>query len=217
MLFVFQDGHAYLNPNGQIRATVVLDNLLAEGVIKKCVAIFIDPGHKKATLPEKRGWKPYPENRAFEYDTLSDQYATFLIEEIIPEVAKTLKLTSLAKERVICGMSSGGICAFTVGWERPDYFKNVISHIGSFVNIRGGHVYPALVRSEDKKDLRIFLQDGSNDLDNRYGNWPLANQQMAEALKFKDYDYKFVYGHGGHNGKHGGAIFPDTLRWIFRD
>lgn len=113
-------------------------------------------------------------------------------------------------------MSSGGICAFTVAWERPDLFRKVLSHIGSFTNIKGGHVYPALIRKSEKRPLRVFLQDGSNDLDNEHGNWPLANQQMAAALKFSEYDYQFVFGEGAHNGNHGGAIFPESLRWLWR-
>ena len=113
-------------------------------------------------------------------------------------------------------MSSGGICAFTVAWERPDLFRKVLSQIGSFTNIKGGHVYPSLIRKTETKPLRIFLQDGSNDIDNEHGNWPLANRQMAAALKFTKYDTKFVYGEGAHNGNHGGAIFPDSLRWLWR-
>jgi enterochelin esterase family protein len=113
-------------------------------------------------------------------------------------------------------MSSGGICALTVAWERPDLFRKVLSHIGSFTNIRGGHVYPSLIRKTEKKPLRVFLQDGSNDLDNEHGNWPLANREMAAALKFAGYDYEFVFGEGAHNGNHGGAIFPDSMRWLWR-
>ena len=113
-------------------------------------------------------------------------------------------------------MSSGGICAFTVAWERPDLFRKVLSHIGSFTNIRGGHAYPSLVRKTERKPIRVFLQDGSNDLDNELGNWPLANQEMAAALKFAGYDYDFVFGEGAHNGNHGGAIFPESVRWLWR-
>ena len=116
-----------------------------------------------------------------------------------------------------CGASSGGICAWTVAWERPDQFQKVVSHVGSFTNIRGGHVYPALIRKTERKPLRVFLQDGKNDLDNLHGSWPLANQQMAAALSFMKYDYRFVFGNGGHNYIHGGAIFPETLRWLWRD
>ena len=119
--------------------------------------------------------------------------------------------------RAICGMSSGGICAFTAAWQRPDLFRKVVSHIGSFTNIRGGHVYPALIRKGEKRPLRVFLQDGSNDLDNAHGNWWLSNLQMEKALKFRGYDFKTVWGKGGHSGKHGGAIFPETMRWLWRD
>ena len=104
-----------------------------------------------------------------------------------------------------------------VAWERPDQFSKVLSHVGSFTNIRGGHAYPALIRKTERKPIRVFLQDGEGDLDNDHGNWPLANQQMAAALKFMDYDSKFVYGEGAHNGIHGGAILPESLRWLWRD
>ena len=215
-VMVFQDGHAYVDPAGQFRATVVMDNLIHRGEMPVTIGIFIDPGHTSETLPEKRGWRPRPANRSFEYDTLSDQYARFLIEEVLPEVGKSYRLTKNASQRAICGISSGGICAWTVAWERPDVFGKVMSHVGSFVNIRGGHHYAAMIRKTDRKPIRIFLQDGSEDLDNSHGNWPLANQQMAKSLAFKDYDYKFVYGVGGHNGIHGGAILPDSLRWLWR-
>jgi enterochelin esterase family protein len=138
------------------------------------------------------------------------------MEEILPAVAKDYNLTTNPDERAICGNSSGGICAFTVAWERPNEFRKVVSHIGSFTNIRGGHVYAALVRKTDKKPLKVFLQDGRNDLDNQFGNWPLANQDMAAALKFAGYDYQFVLGEGTHNGKHGAAMLPDTLRWLWK-
>lgn len=215
-VMVFQDGHTYQDPKGNFRAPIVMDNLIHSGEMPVTVGIFIDPGHL-GELPPRRGWIPTPANRSFEYDTLSDQYARFLLEEILPQVQQEVRLTDDPELRAIVGMSSGGICAWTVAWQRPDQFRKVISHIGSFVNIRGGHDYPALIRKTDKKPIRIFLQDGSNDLDNQHGNWPLANQQMAKALAFKGYDYEFVFGEGAHNGKHGGAIFPDTLRWLWRD
>ncbi len=212
-LMVFQDGGGFVRENGSFRAPTVFDNLIHAGDIPPMIAIFINPGVVPAA---KQGQQPR-KNRSFEYDTLSDQYARFLIEEIIPEVAKTYKITENPDCRAICGNSSGGIAAFTVAWERPDAFRKVISHIGSFTNIRGGHVYPALIRKTDPKPLKVFLQDGANDLDNLHGNWPLANQQMALALKYANYDYKFEFGSGKHSGRHGGAIFPDTLRWIWSD
>lgn len=215
-VMVFQDGHAYVDPQGQFRAPVVMDNLIHAGEMPVTIGIFIDPGHEAEELPEKRGWQPTPSNRSFEYDTLSDQYARFLIEEILPEVGKEYNLTDDPEQRAICGISSGGICAWTVAWERPDTFRKVLSHVGSFVNIRGGHNCEALIRKGEKKPIRVFLQDGSNDLDNRHGNWPLANQEMAASLNFREYDYKFVFGDGGHSGKHGGAILPESLRWLWR-
>ena len=192
---------------------MVFDNLIHSGEMPITIGIFINPGVVPAA---KKGAKAR-RNRSFEYDTLSDQYVRFLVEELIPTVAKDYKLTKEPKMRAIAGISSGGICAFTAAWERPDYFHKVVSHVGSFTNIRGGHVYPSIIRKTERKNIRVFLQDGANDLDNLHGNWPLANNQMAAALKFSKYDFGFVFGEGGHNGKHGGAILPDTLRWLWRD
>lgn len=216
-LMVFQDGHTYVDPEGQFRASVVMDNLIHKKEMPPTIGLFIDPGHKKDKLPPKPGWSPRPENRSFEYDTLSDQYARFLIEEMIPLVEKDHTITKDPDQRAICGISSGGICAWTVAWERPNAFRKVLSHVGSFTNIRGGHVYPALIRKTSPKPIRVFLQDGSGDLDNAHGNWPLANQQMAKSLAFAKYDYRFEYGEGGHNGIHGGAILPAAMKWLWRD
>jgi enterochelin esterase family protein len=212
-VMVFQDGGNYVNPKGQFRVPLVFDNLIHKKEMPVTIGIFINPGKVPASQP---GQKPR-ENRSFEYDTLSDQYARFLEKEILPEVAKQYNLRKDAAGRAICGISSGGICAFTVAWERPDLFSKVLSHVGSFTNIRGGDVYPGKIRKTARKPIRVFLQDGSGDLDNQHGNWPLANQQMAAGLKFAGYDYQFVYGDGGHNGKHGGAILPDSLRWLWRE
>jgi len=212
-VMVFQDGHAYLNPTGDTRATVVFDNLISAKEIPPIIGIFINPGHLGSELPQDP-WKS--SNRSVEYDTLSDAYARFLLEEILPEIAKTKNLSTDPEQRAICGMSSGGICAWTVAWQRPDAFRKVVSQIGSFTNIRGGDVYPGLIRKADKKPIRAFFQEGIHDLDNPHGSWPLGNMQMQAALKFAGYDHRFVWGHGEHSGKHGGAIFPDTLRWLWR-
>ena len=214
-LMVFQDGHAFESPTGDFRVPVVFDNLIARGDMPITIAVMIDPGHK-GDLPERRGWSPRPANRSFEYDSVSGDYAEFLLTEILPEVSKQYRITDNPELRAICGNSSGGICAFSVAWHRPDQFRKVLSHIGSFVDLRGGHNYPPMIRKSEKKPLRVFLQDGENDLDNQFGNWPLANQQMAKALAYKDYDYKFVFGTEAHNGKHGGAIFPQSLQWLWR-
>lgn len=212
-LMVFQDGFTYVKEDGDFRVPIVFDNLIHKGEMPVTIGLFINPGHDSADLPES----PYrASNRSWEYDELSDRYVRFLTEEIIPELAKNYILTDDPKMRAIGGLSSGAICAFTAAWQRPDYFHKVLSHIGSYTDIRGGHIYPALIRKHHPKDIRIFLQDGSNDLNNRFGNWWLANQQMASSLEFRGYDFKFVTGTGGHDGKHGGAILPESLRWLWR-
>ncbi len=216
-VMVFQDGHAYVKLDGQVRVPTVFDNLIHKKEMPVTIGVFVNPGHLVLNGEGKRPKSPWKSsNRSVEYDTLSSDYATFLIDEILPEVGKSYTLTTNASERAICGMSSGGICAFTVAWERPDAFQKVISHIGSFTNIRGGDRYPGIIRKAELRPIRVFLQDGSNDLNNQHGNWWLGNQQMMSALEFREYDVRFVKGEGGHSGKHGGAIFPDTLRWIWR-
>ncbi len=212
-VMVFQDGKWYVDEARDFRVPTVFDNLIHKGEMPVTIGIFINPG----VFPAKTADGKSESNRSFEYDTLSDQYARFLLEEILPEVGKEYRLVDNAAGRAICGISSGGICAWTVAWQRPDAFSKVLSHVGSFTNIRGGHVYPALIRKTETKPIRVFLQDGSGDLDNAHGNWPLANQEMAAALKYAKYDYRFEYGDGGHNGKHGGAILPDSLCWLWRD
>ncbi len=211
-VMVFQDGAWYVAPKGDFRVPTVFDNLIHKKEMPVTLAVFIDPG----VVPPADKGQTARQNRSFEYDTLSDQYARFLEKEMLPEVGKKYNLRQDAAGRAICGISSGGICAFTAAWERPDLFSKVLSHVGSFTNIRGGDVYPGLVRKTEKKAIRVFLQDGENDLDNLHGSWPLANRQMAAALKFAGYDYKFVMGQGGHNGRHGGAILPESLKWLWR-
>jgi enterochelin esterase family protein len=217
---------------GPVSAVHVFNNLIHKKEMPITIGIFISPGSFPAGDPKE---KPRS-NRSFEYDTPDGTYARFLLEEILPEVGKSYKLTDKPEERAIAGGSSGGICAFTVAWERPDMFQRVVSHIGSFTNIRGGYIYPAAIRKtkpensgeayntpelkqklELRRKIRVFLQDGKNDLDNQFGNWPLANQDMAAALKFAGWDYQFVLGEGTHNGKHGTMLFPDTMRWLWRD
>jgi enterochelin esterase family protein len=217
-LMVFQDGHTYIKEDGDFRVPVVFDNLIHKHDMPVTIGVFVDPGHKKPELPKEPGWKPQPENRSVEYDTLSADYAKFLLTEILPAVRMDYPFMDDPEGHAICGISSGGICAFTVAWERPDEFRKVLSHVGSFTNIRGGDRYPGMIRKgSEKKPLRVFLQDGSNDLDNEHGNWPLGNKQMYAALKFRGYDVKFEFGEGAHNGNHGGAILPDSLRWLWRD
>jgi enterochelin esterase family protein len=208
-VMVFQDGNAareYVVP--------VFDNLIAQGDMPVTVGIFIEPGGIKAPR----------DNRSFEYDTLGDRYARFLLDEILPEVEKSVALRRDAAARAIAGQSSGAIVAFTVAWERPNEFSKVLSGIGSFTNIaggatlrEGGHNYAALVRAVPRKPIRIFMQDGENDLDNQWGNWWLANLTMARSLAYAGYDYTFVQGKGFHTNSHLRAILPDALRWLWRD
>lgn len=211
-VMVFQDGVGYTSDKGSFRVPTVFDNLIHRKEMPVTVGIFINPG----VLPPLKPKGETRKNRSFEYDTLSDQYARFLEKEILPEVGKSLKLTSNPADRAICGSSSGGICAFTVAWERPDLFRRVYSTVGSFTNIRGGDVYPGLIRKTEKKPIRVFLQDGCNDLDNNHGHWPMANLNMAASLKYMGYDYKLAFGDGAHNGKMGGVYLPEALKWLWR-
>lgn len=216
-LMVFQDGGGYVGETGGQRVPIVFDNLIAKGEMPVTIGVFINPGNRTAADSTGVGANNRS-NRSFEYDSVGDAYSRFLINEMLPYVVAKygVKITDDPELRAICGMSSGAICAFTVAWERPDSFRKVLSQIGSFTNIRGGHVYPSWIRKTERKPIRVFLQDGSNDLNNLHGNWPLANQEMASALAFMGYDYQFVLGTGGHSGQHGGAILPDTLRWLWR-
>jgi len=214
-VLICQDGLLY-------NATTVFDNLINKKEMPLTIGIFIQPGDiplKDGETPKKRpdGRPPARRNRSVEYDTLSDTYSRFLIEEILPEVGKKYNLTKDPEGRCIAGSSSGGICAFTVCWERPDVFRKCFTTVGSFTNIRGGNKYPELVRNSPKKPIRMFQQDGANDIVNQFGSWPEANKAMAAALEEKGYDHKFVFGEGVHSGKHGTAIFPDVMRWMWRD
>jgi enterochelin esterase family protein len=212
-VMVFQDGKGYVNPKGNWRVPIVFDNLIARGEMPVTIAIMIDPGQDKtkAKINNKSS------NRSFEYDSLGDRYARFLLEEILPEVSKQWKLTDDPDMRAICGSSSGASCAFTVAWERPDQFRKVLSTIGSFTNLRGANAYPSLIRKTEAKPIRVFLQDSSGDLDNPFGNWPLANKQMDAALRYMKYDVKFDFVEGySHSSLRGGSIFPEALKWLWR-
>ena len=213
-VMVFQDGHDYVGAQGAWRVPVVFDNLIARGDLPPLIAIFINPGHDSSKGDLKNAWNA--SNRSYEYDARGDRYAKFLLEEIFPEVRKQWKITDDPDQRAIGGASSGGICAFTVAWERPDQFRKVLSTIGSFTNIRGGNAYPSLIRKTERKPIRVFQQDGAGDVDNQFGNWPLANRQMNAALKYMRYDCEFVFGDGQHNSKHGASIFPDAVKWLWR-
>jgi len=212
-LMVFQDGAGYVREKGNFRTPVVFDNLIHQKKMPVTIGVFVNPGTIPASTPNARSRR----NRSFEYDSLGDRYARFLIEEFLPPLHQKYNISKKPEDRAVGGISSGGICAWTVAWERSDSFSRVLSHVGSFTNIRGGHNYHAWIRKTEKKPIRVFLQEGSRDLDNLHGSWPLANRQMASSLKFAGYDFRFVMGTGGHNGRHGGVLMPESLKWLWRD
>lgn len=212
-LMVFQDGERFRDVQGRWRVPVVFDNLIASGEMPPTIAVFIDPGHDKTTeMKNNRA-----SNRSFEYDSLGDRYARFLLEEILPEVRRKYTVSDDPNLLAIGGSSSGAICAFNAAWERPDVFRRVYSSVGSFTNLRGGSVYPSLVRKTEPKPIRVYMADTSGDIDNQFGSWPWANQQMAAALKYMGYDVQFDWAEGyAHNSDFGGARFPDAMRWLWR-
>jgi enterochelin esterase family protein len=210
-LLVFQDGTGYLGV--ETNARTVLDNLIHARQIPVTIAVFVDPGEQGPGLPIYGG----NSNRSVEYDSVDDAYVRFLVDELLPLALHGLNVSRDPRDRAICGISSSGQCAFAAAWHRPDQFGNVVSHIGSFVDLRGGHEWPHRIRKAPPKPLRVFLQDGEADLDIVFGHWFHANQQMAAALAYAGYDHQFVVGTGGHSLKHGGALLPDTLRWLWRD
>ncbi|HMB04803.1 MAG TPA: alpha/beta hydrolase-fold protein [Isosphaeraceae bacterium] len=202
-LMVFQDGDAYLKEH----VGTVIDNLIAEEAMPVTILLLLNPG-----INDDGG-----SNRSVEYDTLSDQYATFLEREAIPRVATDYKIHTDPARRAIGGASSGGICAFTVAWQRPDLFGRVCSQIGSFTNIRGGNAYPDLIRSAPKKPIKVFLSDGTNDLINQYGDWWQANEAMFAALTEKGYDVAFLRDRGFHAFWTCGRQLPEALRRTWAD
>ncbi len=205
-LMVFNDGGGYLDRNGPVRAAAVLDTMIATGEMEPIVGVFVMPGAAEGS----------PQQRSLEYDSVTDDYVRFLLEDLLPFVEAEIgcALTTDPARRTICGISSGGICAFTAAWYRPDAFGKVLCHCGSFTAIRGGHHYPFLIRSTDRKPIRVWMQSGEADADILFGSWPLANKEVAAALTFAGYEVKFVFGEGGHSLRHGGAVFADSLRWL---
>lgn len=213
-LMVFQDGGGYVATNGSWRAPIVFDNLIARGEMPVTVGVFVNPG----VVPSVQGTNALPRyNRSYEYDGLGDRYARFLAEELLPEVRKTVAFTDDPDGRAIAGASSGAIAAFTAAWERPDLFRRVFSTIGTYVGLRGGNAYPILIRKTEPKPLRVFLQDGSNDQNIYGGNWWIANLDMHSALEFSGYELEKAWGTGGHDSHQAGSIFPDALRWLWKE
>ena len=206
-VMVFQDGGGFVNETGHSRVPVVFDNLIHKGEMPVTIAVLINPG----TLPARNASEQARFYRSFEYDAVTARYANFLSDEILPEVGKSYNLTADPNLRAISGSSSGGNCSFTAAWERPDYFRRVMSFIAGFTHQRGALILPSQVRKFEGKPLRIFLQDGVGDVNIQ------SNQDMIAALDTAGYDAKLVVGTEGHNMKHGGPLLPDALRWVWRD
>ena len=236
-LMVFQDGGGYTDRNGNNPTLNVIDNLVAQKKIPVMICVFINPGDISDSpgTPTYNFVKGYSEKwhrtlkdsmRSTLYDTVSDRYVRYLRDEVLADVAAKYNIRKDGYSRAITGLSSGGICAFNAAWQLPDQFSRVISWIGSYASIQwkedpavpdGGQDYPDKVLRESKRNIRVWLQDGSEDLDLRYGNWPLANLRMANALKFQEYDFHFSFGKGTHNSGQGAAEFPAEMIWLWRD
>jgi len=218
-LIVFQDGHKYLAPGGQVRAAHVLETLIADELIPPTVGVFIPAGREMDAAGLFDG-RPNMEQRSLEYDAITPDYANFLLCDVLPFVQNALPtgmLISLAPEkRILCGHASGGLASLNAAWWKPESFGGVISHCGYFINVLGAHHYPYLIRTNKRRRVRVYLQSGENDADIPAGNVPIANQAMAAALKYAGYDYRFDFGKGGHTLAHGGATFAEAVQWIWR-
>lgn len=225
-LMIFQDGQAFVDPNGGTRATNVMDNLIYRREIPVMIGVFINPGRtpEQDEPSPKRGWGDGFTNRGTEYNTPDDKYARVITEELMPVLDKEYNISKDPEQRGIGGASSGAIAAFMVAWERPNAFRKVLSIVGSFTNIRGGDIYAERVAKTGKKPLRIFLCDGRNDnrglrggkYDQRW-DWFYQNVRLKDALQKKGYDLNYTWGMNNHGQAFGGQIMPDMMRWLWRD
>jgi enterochelin esterase family protein len=209
-LMLFNDGWWYLDPEGDVRGGIVLDNLVHRGEMPMTIGVFVDPG--------TRNGADDPKNRNIEYDAFDDRYVTFLTTEVLPAVRAKYAISEDPALHGICGGSSGGNAAFTAAWERPDEFTRVIAYLSSFAQMPGGNPYPELLAATPPKALRILLQAGHRDdgWNQREMNWLAENLSVAAALARAGYDFRLVLGNGGHSPNHGGVLLPDALRWIWR-
>jgi enterochelin esterase family protein len=227
-LMIFNDGQAFKNMDGDLRAPNVLDNLIYRREIPVMLAVFINPGRRPdQPEPTPQEWGDRTTNRPTEYNSLDDKYARVIVNELMPALYKDYNISKDPDRHGIGGASSGAIAAFTVAWERPNEFRRVLSMIGSFTNLRGGHAYADIVRKTDRKPLRVYLQDGRNDNRGRgrdeaapydeTRDWFLQNVKLMQALTEKGYDLNYTWGIGRHGQKQAGAIMPDMMRWLWRD
>ena len=224
-LMVFNDGQAMIATNGDVRAQNVLDNLIWRREIPVIIAAFINPGRTpEQPEPTPRDWGDRNTNRPEEYNRLNDKYARVIIDELMPALKQRYNISADPEMHAIAGASSGAIAAFTVAWERPAQFRKVVSVVGSFVNLRGGDVYPEKVLASERKPIRVFFVDGVNDNRALRGDnydprrdWHYQNVRLVEALTKKGYDVNYTWGIGLHGQKQGGAILPEMMRWVWRD
>jgi enterochelin esterase-like enzyme len=205
---MFLDGEWYI----QDKVPEVLDSMIAKEEIPVMIGLFISPGDKGPGLPRYGG----TDNRSMEYDSIDGRYAEFLEKEIISKIKKDYKISDDAWKHGICGISSSGNAAFAAAWNRNDLFTRVLTHVGSFTNIRGGHNFPSMVRKGKRRNLRVFLQTGEHDLNTCFGDWKIANMDMESALKYREYPVHLVIGPGGHSGRYGMSILPESLRWLWK-
>jgi enterochelin esterase family protein len=226
-LMIFQDGQAFMHPDGDLRAQNVLDNLIYRREIPVMLCVFINPGRTpEQPEPHLKEWGDRTTNRPAEYNTPDDKYARVIVDELMPALYKSYSISKDPEQHGIGGASSGAIAAFSVAWERPNQFRKVLSIVGSFVNLRGGHVYPERVLESEKKPIRVFLCDGRNDNRGmgRSGaaydekrDWFFQNVRLMKALTQKGYDVNYSWGMNLHGQKMGGAILPEMMRWLWRD
>jgi len=225
-LMIFNDGQAFKAPEGEVRAPVVMDNLIYRREIPVMIGVFINPGRRPdQPEPTPNNWGDRDTNRPTEYNTLDDKYARVIVDELLPVLYKEYNLSKDPERHGIGGSSSGAIAAFTVAWERPDDFRKVLSNVGSFTNIRGGNAYPDIIRSSPKKPLRVYLVDGRNDnrglrADGTYDqsrDWFYQNVRIEQALTEKGYDVNYSWGIQRHGQKMLQTVFPDMMRWLWRD
>jgi enterochelin esterase-like enzyme len=219
-LMIFNDGQAFMAPQGDLRAQNVMDNLIYRREIPVMIAVFINPGRRPdQPEPTPADWGDRTTNRPLEYNALGDAYPRVIVDELMPVLTKEYNISKDPEQHGIGGASSGAIAAFTVAWERPNQFHKVLSIVGSFTNLRGGYVYPEAVLKSEKKPIRIFMQDGRNDnrVDDPTRDWFYQNVRLMQALTDKGYEVNYAWGMNKHGQKMGGAIMPEMMRWLWRD
>src|SRR2546423_4641098 len=224
-LMVYQDGQAFKDENGDLRAQNVMDNLIYRREIPVMIGVFINPGRTpEQPEPNLQEWGDRTTNRPTEYNSLDDKYARVITEELMPALMKDYNISKDPEQHGIGGSSSGAIAAFTVAWERPNAFRKVLSNVGSFTNIRGGHRYPDIILKSPKKPIRVFLCDGRNDnrgirngTYDQTWDWFYQNVRMKDALTKKGYDLNYTWGINRHGQKFGGLALPEMMRWLWRD